>query len=183
MPSAARTLPPCSKSEPAWLNGLPTGRDLNRAELRTLALAVARDQASWRPFVRHDGGERHCVQLHRDLHVDVWLICWTNQQETGLHDHDISSGAVHVCAGDLVEDRLELRDGTFQRLSITRPEASTFDFDSSHVHCVRHPDGRPPAISVHVYSPALWRMGYYDVNPSGLLRRTSVIYAEETAAA
>jgi hypothetical protein len=151
--------------------------------LRELAVAVARDEASWRPLVRHNGAERHFVQLHRDLHLDVWLICWTNQQETGLHDHDVSSGAVHVCIGDLVEDRLELREGTFQRASVTRPEAMTFDFDSSHVHCLRHPEGRPPAVSIHVYSPALWRMGYYDVNANGLLRRTSVIYAEETAAA
>jgi hypothetical protein len=33
-----------------------------------------------------------------------------------------------------------------------------------------------------VYSPALWRMGYYGVDERGLLRRTSISYAEETAA-
>jgi hypothetical protein len=33
-----------------------------------------------------------------------------------------------------------------------------------------------------VYSPALWRMGYYDVDENGLLRRTSISYAEETVA-
>ena len=38
-----------------------------------------------------------------------------------------------------------------------------------------------PATSIHVYSPALWRMGYYETDPSGLLRRVSITYAEELA--
>jgi Cysteine dioxygenase type I len=182
MPSSVGTLPRFSQPEPVWLSELPAGRDLPRSELRELAVAIARDRAHWQPLVRHDTEKRHYVQLHRDLHVDVWLICWTNQQETGLHDHDVSSGAVHVCSGHLVEDRLELDDGVLRRVSIARPEGRTFDFDSSHVHCIRHPEGRLPAVSIHVYSPPLWRMGYYETGASGLLRRSSVSYAEETAA-
>jgi hypothetical protein len=38
-------------------------------------------------------------------------------------------------------------------------------------------------VSIHVYSPALWRMGYYDFGENGLLRRTSVSYAEEMSVA
>jgi Cysteine dioxygenase type I len=178
MPSTAPTHP-----RSLLPDSLPTGRDLDRAELRELARAIARDDAIWAPQVRHDPHARHFVQLHRDPHVDVWLICWTNQQETGLHDHDVSAGAVHVCRGDLVEDRLELRGGALVRVSLDRPEGTTFDFDASHVHCVRHPEDTPAAVSIHVYSPALWRMGYYDMGADGLLRRTSVSYAEETLAA
>jgi Cysteine dioxygenase type I len=165
-----------------WLSNLPEGRDLERDELKVLATAIAEDRRGWQQLVRHDAGRRHFVQLHRDPHVDVWLLCWANQQETGLHDHDLSSGAVHVCQGDLIEDRLEFRDELLSRVSIERREGSTFDFDSSHVHCIRHPDGAPPAVSIHVYSPALWRMGFYEIGDDGLLRRSSVSYAEEMAA-
>ena len=170
-------------SKPSWLAGAPANRDLERAELRALAAEVARQRDTWQELVRHDASRRQFVQLHRDPHLDVWLLCWTNEQETGLHDHDLSSGAVHVCEGDLVEDRIELRGGLLRRVSITRDEGTTFDFDSSHVHCIRHPEGAEPAVSVHVYSPALWRMGYYEVGDNGLLRRISVSYAEEMAAA
>ena len=44
--------------------------------------------------------------LHRDAHVDVWLLCWTPRNDTGWHDHDISSGAVAVVEGCLVEHNL-----------------------------------------------------------------------------
>ena len=169
--------------EPLWLSGVPGGRDLERAELRRLAAEIARRPATWQYLVHHDAKERTYVQLHRDAHLDVWLLCWANDQETGLHDHDLSSGAVHVCRGDLVEDRMELRDGVLQRVSVTRPQGTTFDFDSSHVHCLRHSEEAPPAVSIHVYSPALWRMGYYDFAENGLLRCISVSYAEEMTVA
>lgn len=182
MPSAATTPLRFSLPEPAWLATVPRGRDLGRSELRALARAIAQDRPTWQPLVRHDPGRRHFVQLHRDPHLDVWLICWMNEQETGLHDHDLSSGAVHVCAGNLLEDRLTYRDQGLHRTSVERPASTTFHFDASHVHCVRHPEGERPAVSIHVYSPALWRMGYYEIGDDGVLRRSSVSYAEETAA-
>jgi hypothetical protein len=39
--------------------------------------------------------------------------------------------------------------------------------------------GDAPAVTIHAYSPALWRMGAYQVLASGELRRHSVSYAEE----
>ncbi|MFC7593170.1 hypothetical protein ACFQYP_62830 [Nonomuraea antimicrobica] len=45
-----------------------------------------------------DGG-RHYASLYRDAYVDVWLLCWRPEDDTGWHDHDISSGAVHVVEG------------------------------------------------------------------------------------
>jgi hypothetical protein len=53
-----------------------------------------------------------------------------------------------------------------------------FDFDASHVHRMHH-DLRHPTVSIHAYSPPLWRMGTYAVDPDGTLRRTSISYAEE----
>jgi len=36
-----------------------------------------------------------------------------------------------------------------------------------------------PAVTLHVYSPPLWRMGAYVVEEGGALRRQSLSYAEE----
>lgn len=169
---------------PAWIaRRLASGRDLSRTELRALASGLGADESLWRAHAVHDPERRNYVQLHRDPHLDVWLICWTNQQDTGFHDHDVSSGAVFVAEGDLAEDRFELTDGVLRRVTVERPRGAVFDFDASHVHCVRHPPAAAPAVSIHVYSPALWRMGYYEVGETGLLKRVSVSYAEEVAAA
>jgi hypothetical protein len=159
------------------------GRDLTRHELRLLVAEIAADASAWEPLVRHDAEARYYLRLHRDPTIDVWLICWTHQQDTGYHDHDVSAGAVHVCSGGLVEDRFELCGGGLEQVTVARPAGTSFDFDASHVHRLRHPEGESPAVSIHAYSPALWRMGYYDTDELGRLRRTSVTYADETQAA
>jgi hypothetical protein len=177
---ARQLLPPEGGS--GWLSQVPDGRDLSRDELNRIARSVALDRGAWSDLVRRDSMRRHYAQLHRDPHLDVWLLCWTDDQDTGLHDHDVSAGAVHVCEGRLVEERLELRDGAFSRVAVDRAKGSTFDFDASHVHCIRHSGGPGLAVSIHVYSPALWRMGYYEIGGDSVLRRVSVSYAEEPAA-
>ena len=83
---------------------VPTGRDLQRSELVELVTAIGTTPALWQSKVRHDAGERIYVQLYRDTYLDVWMICWLDDQKTGYHDHDLSSGAVYVCEGTLYED-------------------------------------------------------------------------------
>jgi predicted metal-dependent enzyme (double-stranded beta helix superfamily) len=159
---------------------IPFGRDLDRAELLELATMIGKAPQLWGHLVRHDPGERIYVQLHRDPHLDVWMICWLDDQKTGYHDHDLSSGAVYVCEGTLVEDRFHLgRDG-FRHASRQWPAGTAFDFDAAYIHGVRHAGGAP-ATSIHCYSPPLWRMGYYDADEQGSLVRNSLSYLEEVA--
>lgn len=163
----------------AWLAPrLPADQDLDREELAELATELGRERRLWEHLVRHDPEERFYVELHRDVHLDVWLICWLNQQDTGYHDHDLSSGAVYVCDGVLVEDRLQSLDGAIRGVVQERPAGTVFDFDAARIHRMHHVSGGP-ATSIHCYSPALWRMGHYDVDDDGNLCRTSITYADE----
>ena len=148
---------------------------LDRAELRALVTRIAAEPGSWRPLVRHGTPERHFEQLWRDDDVDVWVITWTNGNDTGFHDHDVSSGAVAVVEGELVEERLVVGGPPLVR---RHAAGAVFDFDASHVHRMRQ-DAATPAVSIHAYSPPLWRMGAYVVGADGTLQRRSMSYAEE----
>ena len=150
-------------------------RDLDRGELRELVAGIAAQPEKWQGLVRHGTPERHFEQLWRDDHVDVWVITWTNGNDTGFHDHDVSRGAVAVVEGEVTEERLTM-GGPPRRLP--HPAGDTFDFDASHVHRMRQ-DSAAPAVSIHAYSPPLWRMGTYTTGADGTLRRQSVSYAEE----
>lgn len=163
----------------AWIHErLPAGQNLTREEMLSLATAVGHEPRFWSDHVRHDPQSRYYTQLYRDGNIDIWLICWVEAQDTGYHDHDISSGAVYVIEGTLHEDYLYRdADGWVRELTRERHAGSSFHFDGSSIHGMRHAGG-PPATSIHVYSPALWRMGHYEPGPSGL-RRTSITYADE----
>jgi quercetin dioxygenase-like cupin family protein len=160
-------------NRPAGLDALP-GRDLTRPELEALVSAIAADRGSWENLVAFDSEDRVYVSLHRDSHVDVWLLCWTPENDTGWHDHDISAGAVAVVEGELVENNLTLLHGARE----TRVRAGeVFSFDPDHIH--RLNGAVQGSVSVHAYSPPLWRMGQYAVNDDGVLRRLSLSYADE----
>jgi hypothetical protein len=151
-------------------------RDFEPAELRTLAEELAGRPELWRSLVRHDVEERYYARLHRDHHVEAWLLTWVSAQETGLHDHDVSSGAVRVVDGTLSELRMVLGSADLDE-TIYEPGGG-FEFDASRIHDVRHA-GAEPAVSLHLYSPPLWRMGYYETGADGRLARRSASYLEE----
>ena len=153
--------------------------DLSRPQLLEIAHAIAGEESVWREHVRHDAVERHYRQLYRDPNIDVWLICWMYRQDTGYHDHDRSSGAVVVCEGTLCEDHFHRDEDGWIRERTRRHEAGgSFDFDAAYIHGVRN-ETREPATSIHVYSPALWRMGHYEADENGAMRRVAMTYADE----
>lgn len=158
--------------------GTPSDRDLEVGELRELVAQIAADPTHWRPLVCADTSARHFEQLWRDDHLDVWVITWASGNDTGFHDHDLSRGAVAVVQGEIVEERLVV-GGPSRRLA--RRAGDAFDFDASHVHRMCKDDA-PLAVSIHAYSPPLWRMGAYEIDADGALTRRSISYDEELGA-
>ena len=158
---------------------LPATAALTPARLLALADDLSARADLWGHLVEHDDGRRIYVPIHRDDVLDAWLICWSGTQDTGLHDHDVSSGAVHVVAGELAEDRLVL--GEPGLVTSAHAAAGGFCFDSSRIHDVRN-GGSGRSVSLHLYSPPLERMGYYEVAADGCLARRNAPASEELPA-
>jgi predicted metal-dependent enzyme (double-stranded beta helix superfamily) len=144
-------------------------------ELRALAHELRAGRDAWEPLVRHTPEQRNYELLHHDERVMAWVISWMDDHDTGFHDHDVSAGAVAVARGSIREERLRVGGPP---VSCVYSAGSVLDFSASDIHRVSHEPGEP-AVTIHVYSPPLWRMGAYVVEPSGTLRRESVSYAEE----
>jgi predicted metal-dependent enzyme (double-stranded beta helix superfamily) len=138
-------------------------RTLDKRELQALVDDLATRPELWREQVAFSDEERHYASLYRDEYVDVWLLCWTRRNDTGWHDHDISSGAVGVVQGALTESN--------PRIGGSHPSGP------EHIH--RLTGATDDAVSIHAYSPPLWRLGQYDITEDGLMRRISVSYADE----
>ena len=142
--SASSTRSDCSKEighdasiSPRLGCSLPTahlpGRDLDRARAARAGRARSRRSrkrggSTW-PSATTSGTTS---QLHRDTHVDVWLLCWTPRNDTGWHDHDISSGAVAVVDGRLIEHGPRGRGARAWRIEVAAGQA--FSFGPDHIH-------------------------------------------------
>jgi predicted metal-dependent enzyme (double-stranded beta helix superfamily) len=156
----------------------PYGRDLTDTELVVVANQFAARPELWSEHVSHDPDHRTYAQLLRDEHLDVWLLCWSRDHDTGFHDHDLSAGAVAVAAGSVREDRLVLGRPVDEPISRVAVAGGSFTFTASDIHRVLHA-GEGPAVTIHAYSPPLTRMGSYMVEPSGQLLRHPVTYEDE----
>lgn len=153
----------------------PHGRDLSREELQAFAGALADRPELWIDRVCHEGSERHFEELIFDEHLTAWLICWSHDNDTGFHDHDRSAGAVAVVGGRVREERLSLDGNTRERAFAA---GETFAFSAADIHRVLH-CGSDPAVTLHVYSPPLLRMGAYYLDEDGLLARRAMAPEEE----
>jgi quercetin dioxygenase-like cupin family protein len=114
-------------------------------------------------------------QIWDDEDVNAWVICWSEDQDTGFHDHDESAASVAVISGQVREERLRI--GSFPRSRVLGP-GSTFSVPPVAIHRVLHA-GEGPAVTIHAYSPPLSRTGRYLVGPDGELERESLSYEEE----
>ncbi|WP_428965547.1 cysteine dioxygenase [Micromonospora fluostatini] len=138
-------------------------------------LAIARRYAAvphtWPTPVCYDPVQRWYSRLAVADDHEVWALSWLPGQGTDLHDHGGSSGAFLVVSGVLTEETVSggvlrphrLAAGTGRR------------FGRRHVHLVTN-RGDQPAVSVHVYRPALRRMTRYHL-ADGRLRVAEVAEA------
>src|SRR6202161_741021 len=109
--------------------------------------------------------------MARTPDFDAWLIAWPNGGEVELHDHRASTRAVSVISGALVE-AVPRRDDA-GRLSLVRHElqaGATLGFGAGHIHDVTN-ESEEHALSLHVYSPALTSMTFYELTEDDLVVR------------
>jgi hypothetical protein len=109
--------------------------------------------------------------MARTAEFDAWLITWPKGGKVELHDHGSATGAVSVISGVLVE-AVPRRDHT-GRLTLVRQElraGATLGFGAGHVHDVTN-ESDEHALSLHVYSPALTSMTFYELTGNELMLR------------
>ena len=144
-------------------------------ELEQFVAALAAAPDRWRRHVRHCDDARVYELIWDDEDVNAWVICWSEDQDTGFHDHDESGAAVAVISGQVREDRLRLGDSPRSRVVRS---GSTLTVPPTAIHRVLHA-GAGPAVTIHAYSPPLTRTGAYRIGPDGELERESLSFEEE----
>ena len=152
---------------------------LAAAALERFVARLAGSPELWQHAVRHVSDARVYEQIWDDEDVNAWVICWSEDQDTGFHDHDDSSAAIAVISGQVREDRLRLDDAPSSQ---TFGPGQVFTVPAVAIHRVLHA-GDVPAVTLHAYSPPLDRTGAYRIGPDGELERELLSSEEELRAA
>jgi predicted metal-dependent enzyme (double-stranded beta helix superfamily) len=125
--------------------------------LADIASGFATARPLWSAVVRHDPDGRRPVRLVATERYEVWAIGWTTGQNVRVHDHGDSAGALAVTEGELTEVVPE-GGGVIERALAA---GQLRDLPLGTIHDVVN-RAVEPATSIHVYSPPLTTMTYYD---------------------
>jgi mannose-6-phosphate isomerase-like protein (cupin superfamily) len=139
------------------------------AELERFVQGLVATPELWRDHIRHSEDLRVYEQIWDDEDVNAWVICWSEDQDTGFHDHDQSAAAIAVISGHVREERLAIGSVPTGR---DLGAGDVFTIPPVAIHRVLHA-GEAPAVTVHAYSPPLVRTGAYRIGPNGELERES----------
>ncbi len=148
---------------------------MSTEELEVFTRWLAASPQRWSHHVHHADDVRVYAQIWDDHDVNAWVICWSEDQDTGFHDHDDSAAGIAVVSGRVREDRLTLSSAPRSR---ELGPGTTFTVPPVAIHRVLHA-GDQPAVTIHAYSPPLRRTGAYRVGPDGALEREAQEYETE----
>ena len=166
------TLPsPVATSTGAAGGDLPRLRRTGPTRLHHLARQLSERPDLWRPHVRFAHESRWSVRIAVTGEYEAWLLTWLPGQSTGLHDHGGSAGAFAVLEGAVEESTLApshsprlVRPAALVHRAL--PAGRIRAFGPDYVHDVTN-TGRVPAVSLHVYAPALDTMRRFVLDDRG----------------
>ena len=130
---------------------------------------------------------RNLIHEAPDGSLSLYSIVWQPGQWTPVHDHG-SWGVVGVVEGVLEERsyvRLSPDRGADAGIELARAgvillargAVTSFVPNPDHIHVTGVPEGRPPALSLHLYGRTMSDFNTYDV-AAGTRRRVHVAHNE-----
>ena len=139
-----------------------------RIDHLAIATRYAAEPEQWPVAPRFRATERWYHRLAVEPDYEVWLLTWLPGQHTELHDHGGSAGAFHVFGGTLTEDTVAVDAAGAPRITARElGEGAGRRFGAQHIHRISNRSS-VPAISLHVYGPALQTMTRYGITDGRL---------------
>jgi predicted metal-dependent enzyme (double-stranded beta helix superfamily) len=134
-----------------------------RTNLAAIATRLAGQRSLWEPLIAFDPVSRYYARLAAEPTFEAWLLTWVPGQGTDWHDHGGSAGAFVTLQGTLTEVHATVSPFAGPRIVPDARELSAGTlrtFGTKHIHRVTN-HALEPAVSLHVYSPALVEMNGY----------------------
>ena len=141
---------------------------LSAGVLGDIAAGLARTAQTWTDRIDEDREHRTGLRLLATAVYDVWLLRWPPGTRVEPHDHGVSTGVFAVVTGELTEIRWVR--GVRQSRAVGPGEVIAVERGVIH-DVVATADS---SLSVHVYSPPLTWMSYYDDSGKQAVRHSAV---------
>ena len=115
---------------------------------------------------------RNC--LFRDVHFELILLCWEQDQETAVHGHDGEDCWVYLLEGEMDEVFFSLDDNNYLReigSQKVQPNQLTFMNDKIGFHKLKN-SNKGRSVSLHLYAKPIENCVSFDEVSQSFMERT-----------
>jgi len=121
--------------------------------------------------------ELNCVKtnVYSNEYIDIFIICWNNNQYSKIHDHAEKGCLMKVLKGELQEDlycfgpastsplqgKRPITQPAYIRSMILQDNDVSYREGNEYLHNIVNKNCK--TISLHIYSPPGYKTNYYDL--------------------
>lgn len=115
----------------------------------------------WKKYVSFtdDTYKKNLVKKNDELEMIV--ICWNNNQVSGIHDHPSNGCILKVLQGELEEHNYCNINNMLELLNVNLCKENSISYQEGKngLHNIKNNDNK--TISLHIYSPPNYKLSFY----------------------
>lgn len=115
----------------------------------------------WKKYVSFsdDTYKKNLVKKNDEL--EILVICWNNNQVSGIHDHPSNGCILKVLQGELEEHNYCNINNKLELLNVNLCKENSIGYQEgkSGLHCIKNMSNK--TISLHIYSPPNYKLSFY----------------------
>lgn len=113
----------------------------------------------WVNEVKYNTDKYNRILIGQNEYVDVMLLCWGTNQNSGIHDHPNDGCLLKVLDGCLTEHKYTLKNGIPVETSKRTLNVDGISYmKGGQLHDIHPEEG---AVSIHIYSPSGYHPNFY----------------------
>ena len=99
--------------------------------------------------------------VYRDKDFEIFVVCWSENQGTQIHDHAANGCILKVLQGELTEYKYNIKSLKLKEFNnLSTNSISYIDNDCSYHKIINNNDMN--AVSLHIYSPPNYQGNIYN---------------------
>ncbi|QKF93501.1 cysteine dioxygenase type I [Fadolivirus algeromassiliense] len=115
----------------------------------------------WESFIKFSNEKYLKNNVFSNDQIDIFVICWNNNQKSGIHDHPENGCLLRLMQGSLQEDVYVKNNNDYEhiRTNYLHSNGISYKEGKSCIHNIINGDQK--TVSLHIYSPSNYKTVYY----------------------
>ena len=114
----------------------------------------------WKKYVKYNSEKYNKILILRNEFIEVFIICWNENQESRIHDHPLNGCLLKCLEGHLIEDIFTNENYKIKYEYSNNIVKNNIGYRSGNtiLHKIKP---HISSVSLHIYSPPNFKINYY----------------------